>query len=395
MAGGRERGGRNPLEHALAVRDQLRARAAAEATAEVAQAEAWAADDRALETARQTLETLRAELSALQARVDTAARELEAAQARFEGRQLEEEALRLQHERDRLEAERQRVLDGEAAARAAERREIDEIDRRLIERARSLRDREGAVVHSDGRAKPRFDVPASIIFEHGEAVVLCPLVDLSLTGALCSMGGAKLEGLELGSQHRVTLVVDDDAKLQVELVGRVVRCVADTFALDWSQHAEAQAGVARLLDSLSAPREPSEEEQRRREIDEIDERLDRLVGSAASERPGLARAKPRVIVTASMLLDHDGRIEELVLLNVSRTGGLIASAGSVIARTRVGALVLMTLVTSQDPTHKVDLLARVVRHEAHTTAVDWSEDRAAEHGIARFIAALVDRGEEA
>ena len=39
------------------------------------------------------------------------------------------------------------------------------------------------------------------------------------------------------------LVADDDAKLQVDMVGRVVRNVADSFALDWSGHKQGKVDL--------------------------------------------------------------------------------------------------------------------------------------------------------
>jgi hypothetical protein len=277
------------------------------------------------------------------------------------------------------------------SAREAERREMDEIDRRLTDRAEARRVAGTSMIDPSRRAKPRFDVPASLILDRGGSVAVYVVVDLSATGALFSVGSASTEGLDLWSRHAATIVADEDAKLQVELEGRIARCVGDTFALDWSGDEKAQDRVARLLDLLSRPRAPSEEERQRAEIDEIDQRLESLVGNPHPHAPEEPRAKARLIVSATMLIEHDGRAEELVLINVSRTGGLIASAGAILSRLRIGTLLLMTLKRSDAPAIGVDVVARVVRHDGHATGVDWSEDAAAEYGIALFLDEVLRR----
>ncbi len=279
----------------------------------------------------------------------------------------------------------------EAAAAARSKSAAEMLAARKAQRApRAVVDAESP----DHRPRSRFEVPASVIVEWGDAIVLCRLMEVSLTGAQLSTGGVMLDGLELGSQLTITMVANHDAKLQVDVVGRVVRSLGDIFALNWSDDEETRAELARFLDALSTPSLPSEAESRRAELAAID---DRLEGREAGEHPTQAsspRAKARLVVSASLLIDHGGRSEELVLLNVSRTGGLAASAGAVLSTLRVGTLVLLTLARSDDPAVTVELLARVVRHEGHATAVDWSEDQAAEYALARFLDQLVQEDDE-
>jgi hypothetical protein len=250
------------------------------------------------------------------------------------------------------------------------------------EPARPSPDQAPVVVHFERGGAAPVAARASLIIDHAGVTRRYPLVELSLQGGMFSATGQSSDGLEFGARHDVTIVDESDVKRQVDLVGRVVRCVDDTFALEWAHADGSRERLAQFVETLQ--RVAPDEAARQAELAAIDERL----AAAASDAHPHARSA-RVVVSATLLIDHAGKSEELVLINVSRTGGLCASAGAALSRLRVGTLIMLSVARNDHPEVSVPVLARVVRHEGHATAIDWSEDHAAEYELARLLDQLV------
>jgi hypothetical protein len=235
-------------------------------------------------------------------------------------------------------------------------------------------------------AASRRGVHASVIFDQQGTTLRCPLVELSLQGAMFSTGGQPTHGIEFGTRHVVTLVDESDVKVQVDVVARVMRCVGETFALEWAHAEGSRERLAAFLETLLRNK-PPDDDARQAELAAIEGRLE----AAAMENTHPQSRAARVVVSVNLLIEHGGKSEELVLLNVSRTGGLAASAGAALSRLRAGTLVMLSLARSDHPEISVPVLARVIRHDGHATAIDWSEDRAAEYEIARLLDQLVSQ----
>jgi hypothetical protein len=287
------------------------------------------------------------------------------------------------------EAAGQRIAAERQAHAGNERREIDEIDRRLERRARRVQAAPTAAP-AGVRPKARLRVAATALVDHEGRTLPLPLIDCSLTGALLATQGRDASQMRVGSRLALTVVANHDAAQQVDLISRVVRLDEARIAVDWSSDEGSAYRVGRLLDALSAAMDDLPvAEQRERELAEIDRRLDQLgaveqSGPAPAALPPAQPRKARLQLSASVLVDHSGKAELLPLLNVSRTGGLILTQDSVLGRLRVGSLLLLSLI-SDDESRRVDLMAWVVRHDVDSTAVDWSEDHLAAYDIAILL----------
>lgn len=381
------------------------------------------ARERAADEDRRLHEEVAAERQRLdeEERVRREAREqlaAEAARLAAEREQLaraaEEEARReagLRETERAMEAQRQHEAAERAAAAAARRSELDQLDQRLEARAAAERPAASPppTIVGPPRRKSRLKVSATVLVEHHGELLALPVLNASLTGGLFSTEGRDFGSLRIGGMLILTLVSNEDTKQQVDLVARVVRVDAAAVAVDWSQLEEQAAhAIARLLHDTSGSSEErtARREAERLEIEEIAQHLELREAGAQSTRglsapeppPAPTRRRPRLRLAASVLVDHDGTQVELGLLNVSLTGGLVRTHGTSLSRQRVGALLLLTLtVASSDEASgvaeyaPVDLMARVVRHEGDLTAVDWSQDQAAELGVARLLDALAHK----
>jgi hypothetical protein len=145
--------------------------------------------------------------------------------------------------------------------------------------------------------------------------------------------------------------------------------------------AQAEAAATRVENQRRALAE-----QMLRELEEIERRLD-----ARAPAPRIAlgqinlRRKPRFSVEASVLLDHEGRLATMQLVNVSLTGALVAMKPLPFAPPRVGALLFITLFATNEPTLQVDVNARVVRHDDRGLALDWSDNYQTTHAVAVLL----------
>jgi len=174
-------------------------------------------------------------------------------------RVLAEVRLHLELER----AEEERLCESEANTRSddehralaeAMARELEELDRRIEERAAK---RAAAAAGATPfaaiavRRKARLRVSAKVILDHYGKTVALPLVNASLTGALVSRTHGDLPQLRTGQMLFITLSATDDAAQQVDLAARVVRVEAESFAIDWSDDTGGAHALARLLDALT------------------------------------------------------------------------------------------------------------------------------------------------
>jgi hypothetical protein len=98
--------------------------------------------------------------------------------------------------------------------------------------------------------------------------------------------------------------------------------------------------------------------------------------SAASDEP---------IVTAHTA---DGSRTSLRARNVSMTGALLATEKRVLDRFPTGTERAASVFISEDPSERVAIRARVVRHEDNALVIDWFEDVEASFRIALFISTL-------
>ncbi len=203
----------------------------------------------------------------------------------------------------------------------------------------------------------------------------------------------------------------DEARARLRAEAARVAAELATLDAEAATQAEREEELRRSEAALEAEsRRAAAEHQAlaeamQRELDEIDQRLEARFGAAssvASPPPSAAPSTPqtpppppqprmrlqrkaRLVVSASALIDHFGTLVTLPLINVSLTGALISTQGTDLPSMRVGQMLLITLFATEDASRQVDLCARVVRRTEHDAAVDWSDDFAATHGVARLL----------
>jgi hypothetical protein len=338
------------------------------------------------EAQREHLEAETARLAAESARL----REVAAAEA------LREEELRRAVRE--IEENRRQAAAALDAMVEAKRKELAEIEQRLEDRALVVpKVGEPPVDPERGRPKARLRVAASVVLNHGAELIALPLVDVSLTGALISAQGRVLDQLPVGTELPLTLFANENADQQVDVVARVVRHREDTLAVDWSQNQSAAYAIGCFLDALSEGfegRPPVEvQELKMEEIDQSLQTLAETIAPPPPPAPSKSRRKARLQLSASVLIDHSGVALTLPIRNISLTGALVETQGSLVGRLRIGSMLLLAVVANDDETKRTDLLARVVRHEPDATAIDWSQDKAAAYDLACLLESLAEARE--
>ncbi len=240
--------------------------------------------------------------------------------------------------------------------------------------------------------------PDGVAADDPADVVVDP--DAALRACQVAAARARRWAVEQADSHHPSVVdVKEHRRLErARLRAEALRVATELAMLEAEEAAELEReeqdrlAQAKLEEKLLRAAEALEEE-RRRELEEIDLRLEARFGDApaAAPQPGSAppppppRRKARLRVSASVLIDHFGTLVALPLVNVSLTGALIATTDIERPKLRVGQLLLITFFATADVQRQVDLVARVVRRTETEAAVDWSGDESAQHGIAVLL----------